>query len=155
MSDTGLQYALDVALIGCSKSKNLLDGTPEELYAGRLLHLHLAYARRVLQLPDECIFILSARHGLVALDQKIAHYDLALSSLSITKRQSWGRQVVSRLLEVAPGVCRVWMMAGNVYSTAVSDSMRYWDIERLSPHPAGLGIGQQLAWYKQALAGVG
>jgi len=149
--DVCSRCAVPVALIACSKSKNHLPlgGKPEELYSGKLLHRQLTHARRVLQLPDAHIFILSAKYGLVALCQQVAPYELALASLPAKERDMWGFRVVNELVHTVPGVVQVYLMAGEVYRTAVIPYLDEWDVEYIVPHPAEMGIGKQMAWYKQ------
>jgi len=47
----------------------------------------------------------------------------------------------------------VCLMAGRMYREAVMLELDNWGIDVHVPHPKGLGIGQQLAWYAQELRG--
>jgi hypothetical protein len=145
------QCATLVALIACSKGKRAQAGRPEAVYTGRLLQAQLAYARKALALPEERIFILSARYGLLPLAQVIEPYDLTLAQLTASERHEWGGRVVSALLDRVPGAYGAFVMAGKLYRTAVGEHLTYADIQMVVPHPAHYGIGQQLAWYKGAI----
>lgn len=149
--DLCTQCATSVALIACSKGKQTQAGRPEVLYTGRLLQAQLAYARRVMAFPDERIFILSAKYGLLPLSEEIEPYDLTLAQLSVSERNLWAFQVVNDLLDRVPGVYGAFVMAGKLYRTAVGEHLAFADIHQVVPHPTHYGIGQQLAWYKGAL----
>jgi hypothetical protein len=145
-----------VALIACSSRKKnaLLPDVPEEIYQGSLFRVQLSYARRVLKLPDAQIFILSGKHGLVAMNQLIRPYELALASLHVKDRHAWGEQVVNDLFEAVPGLTAAYLLAGAVYRTAVSPHLEWDGIDYTVPHPNGYGIGQQLAWYRAQVEAV-
>lgn len=151
VDDLCSQCATSVALIACSKGKRAQAGRPEAVYTGSLLQAQLAYARRVMSFPDERIFILSAKYGLLPLAQEIEPYDLTLAQLTADERHEWGFRVVSALLDRVPGVYGAFVMAGKLYRTAVGEHLNYADIHQVVPHPKHYGIGQQLAWYKGAL----
>lgn len=65
----------------------------EELYDSPLFKLSLEYAKK--QNPD-AIYILSAKHYLVKLDEKIDYYDQTMPTRKKEKTQ-WGTKVLQKL----------------------------------------------------------
>lgn len=66
-----------IALISCVSQKLSQHAKPKELYVSTLFKLNLKYAEKLE--PDE-IFILSAKHGLLSLDQQIEPYEQTLNN---------------------------------------------------------------------------
>ena len=57
-----------LVLISCASKERATRAKSAELYISTLFELNLQYARK---LKPDAIFILSAKHGLLALDDKI------------------------------------------------------------------------------------
>jgi hypothetical protein len=131
-----------VALIGCGKDKLAHAAPARELYCGRLFKLALSYA---LRFTDEA-FILSARHGLVTLDEELAPYDLKLTQLRLKERAVWAEQTANRLDATLPDLpLEIYGLAGRSYLDPLSPhfTQRGWTLyEPLD----GLGVGKRLAW---------
>lgn len=95
-----------VVLIACTSRKRKVKSKAEDLYsASQLFRLSLSYAR---SLKPDNIFILSALHHLVDLDQQIEPYNVTLSNIPPCKRSgvkvlnreektAWGNIVLSML----------------------------------------------------------
>jgi cytoplasmic iron level regulating protein YaaA (DUF328/UPF0246 family) len=89
----------DVLLIACSKKKGPAKSQARDLYRGDLFRKSLAYASC---LTDESrIFILSAKYGLVSLEEEIEPYDLSIKSFSAAEKRIWASKVANRLAEVS------------------------------------------------------
>jgi len=149
---------MKIALIACSKSKaNTAEPIPAvDLYTGNLFKAQLAYARQVLKLPDDRIFILSAGYGLLYSSWPIRTYDVTLGNMTTTEREEWVERVRMRLtvplLVYNPAVV---FMAGKLYR----EDLIHWlkndwaklrnadPPEIIIPHPVDYGYGQQVAWY--------
>lgn len=67
-----------VVFISCVSKKLPRPARAQDLYISPLFKLNLVYAKRLK--PDK-IFILSARHGLLGLNDRIAPYDTTLNQL--------------------------------------------------------------------------
>lgn len=139
-------------LIACSKKKRQGRWPAGELYEGELFKAQLAYARDVLGMADDQIFILSAKYGLVGLAQELEPYDLMLAQLTEQERRQWGAKVIDELGKMAPFVYKVVLLAGKVYRDAISPGLRIAQIAIDTAVPAGLGYGQQVAWFKRQVA---
>lgn len=101
-----------IVLISCVSKKGNKKAKAEDLYKGPLFTNSLAYGKKLK--PDK-IFILSALHHLVYLNQEIEPYDVTLSYVSPDKRKDkpnlkvlsaeearlWGQKVLKQLSEVA------------------------------------------------------
>src|SRR5207237_7414359 len=75
-----------VVLIGCSKKKRAGRHPARALYQGALFKAALAHAQRI----GAGTFVVSARHGLVALDTELDAYEHRLRP---SERESWGYSV--------------------------------------------------------------
>lgn len=151
-----------VALVACCAEKLPHAAPANELYRSTLFRLSQAYAARV---AGE-VYVLSAQHGLVALDQVLEPYDLALSEMDAWERAWWAHEVEAQLADVLgaeldvkldepdpmdpidsewflhdPSL-RVVLLAGKLYRPAGF-------VERYLEEPmAGMGIGQRLSWLR-------
>lgn len=139
-----------VLLVGCGKSKQAQPAAARDLYTGGLFSARRAYADRT----GAPWWVISAKHHLVAQTDTLAPYDLALTELNSMKRTGWGCEVAMQLhdalvrREIDPLLCELEIHAGAAYVAAI----RLWvgGIRILTPLE-GLGVGQQLAWYKARL----
>jgi hypothetical protein len=78
----------------------------------------------------------------------IEPYDMMLGELTPVERDAWAKRVGDSLTARFTPTTILWLHAGAVYRSALT---------RTVPNPtrsplAGLRIGQQLVWYRAALA---
>lgn len=85
-----------VILISCVSKKHKRKSKAKDLYISALFKKNLQYALQ--QKPDQ-IFILSAKYGLVLLDEEIEPYDLTLNTMSAPEIRQWATKVTQRLSE--------------------------------------------------------
>ncbi len=85
-----------IILISCVSKKRLLRSKAQDLYISALFKKNLQYALQ--QNPDQ-IFILSAKYGLVRLDEEIEPYDLTLNTMSVSDIKQWAAKVTQQLSE--------------------------------------------------------
>ena len=83
-----------VVLLSCIKSKQPVTSRAENPYTSTLFRKSLAYAR---SLKPDHIFILSAKHGVLRLEDKIEPYEQTLSTMGVAKRKAWANDVLGRL----------------------------------------------------------
>lgn len=135
-----------IGLVGCSKQKATDSQWAREqcwpaaeFYRGDLFRKALAVARAQC---DE-VFILSAKHGLVALDQELGHYDVSLRTLTPAERAVWGARVAAQLEARFPGAVPLELVcfAGALYADALPVALR--KRSRLLRPLRGLGLGAQ------------
>jgi len=102
-----------IVFISCSSSKLARRAKAENLYTGALFKLSLRYAR---QLRPDCIYILSAKHGLVELDQNLAPYNRTLGNMSEGQIRSWALKVKHQLAHRMDFTnCEAIFLAGENY----------------------------------------
>jgi hypothetical protein len=142
--------AARVILVGCVKLKLDRAAPARELYVSPLWRRRREYAERR---GGEWL-ILSAKHGLVDPERRIAPYDLALSDLSADERRKWGGRVIGQLEDRLGSLTGTTfdIHAGSAYRRAIEPGI----LERGGTVTApleGLGMGEQLAWYGADAAG--
>lgn len=125
-------------LVACCGKKLAGTHAAKDLYQSQLFRKARAWAER----HGDHWFILSAKHGVVAPDDQIDAYDLALNSTSRGYRLEWADRVTTQLRDVAKG--RVAVLAGANYCQVWLEHFQH--VERPLK---GLGIGKQLAWLTQ------
>ena len=83
-----------VVFISCVSKKLSYKARAQDLYISPLFKLNLAYAK---QLKPDKVFILSAKHGLLGLNDKVAPYDTTLNTMHDRERRVWGDKVLKQL----------------------------------------------------------
>lgn len=123
-----------IVIVGCGAAKRPDPAPASSLYTGQ--HYRLAMAAALAIAPRDRVFILSAKYGLVTLDQTISPYDLTIGDPGAVT----GDEVALQAASLGVLGCRVVVLA----------SVRYADIariawgERFVTAPlAGQGIGRQ------------
>ena len=85
-----------IVLISCVSKKREQKSKARELYISALFKKNLRYAVKLV--PDQ-IFILSAKYGLVGLDDEIEPYDLTLNTMSANEIKQWAEGILNQLAE--------------------------------------------------------
>ena len=132
-----------IVLIACGKSKLSHRAPAAQIYIGALFVKSLSYARG---LNPDTIYILSAKHGLLGLDEEVDPYELSLKFMPKPQRHAWANRVREKLAQSADlQRDRFVVLAGNRYC------------EDLLPHLAhverpliGLPQGKQLQFLTRA-----
>jgi hypothetical protein len=97
------------------------------------------------------IYILSAKHGLVELDQQLSPYEESLVGRSDAEIARWAHAVVQQLeRKTNLAADRFFILAGERYRRHLIPHLRHVEIPM-----EGLGIGKQLRFLKQRLANDG
>lgn len=137
-----------IALVSCSAKKLDRAARARELYTSALFRLSVAYVTNVLRIPW---FIVSARHGLVHPDTKIAPYDASVAKMRKRERSAWADRIRQSIRELRcwkvgkpPDRRTLTVLAGGEYAWAVCTMPGYVVHEPMR----GLMIGQRLAWLK-------
>ena len=137
MSETG------ALLLGCVATKCANRARAKDMYCSQLW----LGRRRYAESTGRPWFILSALYGLAEPDQPLDPYNLALTDLAADDRRRWGEGVVAELAaRLTLGGAVFEVHAGNPYRVAIEEPLRRSG-GRMSVPLAGLGLGQQLAWY--------
>jgi hypothetical protein len=128
---------LRVALVGCSKRKATEPRSAADLYQSPLFRKSLAYAQKTC----DRVYILSAKHGLLATDTVVEPYDLALTELSRAERGRWDDRVAEEIRRAIPAGDTLVILAGEAYAgfAAMVPHTIEWPL-------AGLEVGERLEW---------
>lgn len=107
------------------------------MYISPLFKKNLAYAQR---LKPSNIFILSAKYGLVGLDDVIEPYDLTLNKMSSNEVRSWAKRVLDQLERKTDlDDDQFIFLAGDKYRKYLIPHIRHFKVPL-----EGLPIGKQL-----------
>lgn len=131
----------NICLIGCVKMKRKQRCTARDMYISPLFKARLKYA---LSLNKKC-YIISAKYGLLALDDIIDPYDKTLNDMGKAERKAWAVGVI-RKLDAKEGLGKgasVMVLAGDNYREWLA---RYYKVE----YPfANISFGMQLKKLKE------
>jgi hypothetical protein len=131
-----------IVLISCVSRKGPSREKCQDLYLSDLFRKNLRYARSLS--PDK-VFVLSAKYGLVGLDQEIEPYNETLNDKSVALVKEWAAAVREQIAQVADlGNDRFTFLAGIRYRRFLAPFMRHHRVPMI-----GLSIGRQLRFLKE------
>lgn len=129
-----------IVYIGCVKEKLDHRAKAEDLYISDLFKKELAYAR---SLNPDHIYILSAKHYLLDLNDIIAPYDETLNDMSAEERKSWAEKVIDKIKEKHISLDKKSIfLAGSNYTEYL---VEYFS-KAVCPYDKLDGIGYILSW---------
>lgn len=134
-----------IVLISCVSKKLSHRAKAKDLYISTLFKLNLKYANK---LSPDGIYILSAKYGLLNLDQEINPYEQTLNNMCANEVKQWADRVIVQTKKVSViEETDFVLLAGEKYR------------KHLIPHLSGvqiplkgLGIGKQLQKLKELTA---
>jgi hypothetical protein len=132
-----------VVLISCVSRKLGHKARAGELYVSDLFKKNLAYAR---SLAPHATYILSAKHGLLSLDDEIAPYNETLNTMKDAQVRAWAAKVLEQMRGRVGAGDELVFLAGEKYRKYLLPHFRNTSVPM-----QGLGIGRQLAFLKHAL----
>lgn len=137
---------MKIALISCTKLKQTYNCTAEKMYQpSTLFSKALAYVKKQ---NYDATYILSAKHGLLPLDEMIAPYNVTLNNMSAQEVKNWSLRVLKDLYEL--DIMQIDFYAGEKYRKYLIPKIESKGIVCNVPLQ-GLGIGEQLQFYTKAL----
>ena len=126
-----------IVLISCVSKKKPHTAKAEDLYISPLFRLNLQYAK---SLKPDSIFILSAKYGLLELDQEITPYDVTLNDMPSAQVKAWAEKVIEQLRKQADLQHDQFIfLAGERYRKYLTPHLAFYVIPL-----QGLTIGKQL-----------
>lgn len=135
---------MKIVLISCVKKKLPHRAKAKDLYTSTLFRFNLEYAH---SLNPDAIYILSAKYGLVNLDQEIDTYDLTLNKMGESQKQAWAQKVLMELSQKSDLVHDTFIfLAGMNYRKYLIPSMTTYEIPL-----EGYTFGQQLRELKRRI----
>jgi hypothetical protein len=133
-----------IILISCVSKKLDHEAKAKDLYISTLFKYSLAYARK---LNPDYIYILSAKHGLVDLNEYIEPYNETLNEKKVHEVKEWSKKVVNQMNEKHDlDKDKFIFLAGSKYRKYILPYLKNYDIPL-----EGLGIGKQLAFLKNEI----
>lgn len=126
----------DTVLVSCVGKKSDKHCAAKDLYQSEWFKK----ARRWAENNGKRWFILSAEYGLVFPDAILFPYNKTLNEMPIAERRAWGARVSEQIKGIPEG--RLIVLAGEKYREFLKS-----DRHMIEAPLAGLGIGQQLAWF--------
>jgi hypothetical protein len=133
-------------LVSCVGQKLPQIATARDFYASQWFKK----ARGLVEQTGEPWYILSAKHGLVAPLTMIEPYELTLNKMSAHERRAWADRVWAQLQPMLNPNSRIVFLAGRRYREFLVDRIEQRGVPVDVPL-AGLGIGEQLHWFKKAI----
>ena len=133
-----------IVFIGCVKNKKSYGTIACELYDSTFFDKCLQYAK---SLNPSDIYILSAKYGLVQLDEFIEPYDKTLNTMSKAERTYWANMVYKQLTDLGIDFTDeiVWL-CGSKYR---NELIKYFTNSKCPLE--GMGIGCQLSFMTKEL----
>ena len=133
-----------IVLISCVSRKLPFRAKARDLYTSTLFKLSLKYAETM---KPDAIFILSAKHGLLSLNQEIEPYDITLKDMRSSEIKVWANNVLNQI----QGVCSIketdfTFLAGEKYRKYLLPHFKNYSVPL-----KGLRIGEQLQKLKKLI----
>lgn len=115
-----------IVLIACVSKKGPRATRARDLYQSPLFKASLAYAEA---LEPDAIYILSSKHGLLAVDTVIDPYDDYLKTKSAAERRRWAARVLDDLRRVVDlEHDQFTLLAGQTYREFLMPSLRKTEV---------------------------
>lgn len=131
-----------IVLISCVSKKLSSKAKAGNLYTSVLFKLNLKFAK---SFNTEHIYILSAKHGLIDLDDIIAPYDLTLNNMKTNDIKAWSSRVLAQLKDKCDLQKDYFIfLAGEKYRKYLIPHIVSYDIPL-----QGKRIGEQLQYLKK------
>lgn len=135
-----------VIFLSCVKQKRDKPCLAKDMYISDLFKKSLEYAKR---LNPRKIYILSAKYGLLELDEIIYPYNLTLNSMTEKERKIWAYKVIKQCEKKGVDFSeKTIFLCGNNYRKYVIRKF-----SNANAPLANLTIGKQLQLYKNSLNG--
>jgi hypothetical protein len=133
-----------IVLISCVKSKLNVPAKAKDLYISPLFEYFLQYAR---QLKPDAVYILSAKYGLLELEQIVAPYEMTLNKMGEPEKKAWARRVLESLKQKTDLKSDQFIfLAGVNYRKYLIPEILHYEVPL-----EGLGLGKQLQELKKRL----
>jgi hypothetical protein len=134
-----------IVLISCVKSKLNVRAKAKDLYKSPLFRHNLEYAHL---LHPDAIYILSAKYGLLDLDQEIDPYEKTLNTMSEADKKTWSKIVIESLRSKTDLKTDSFIfLAGIKYRKYLIPEIMHYEVPL-----EGLVFGKQLQELKRLIA---
>ncbi len=133
----------DLCFVSCVAKKLARPAAAKDLYTSPWF----VKARRLVEAQGWPWFILSAKYGLVAPEEEVAHYEKTLNDMGVAERRDWARKVLEALEPHLAGVQSVVFLAGQNYREFLAPELRSRGID---VHVPMQGLGTAVALARQS-----
>jgi len=131
-----------IVLISCVSQKLPHRAKAKNLYISTLFKLNLKYANK---LNPDGVYILSAKYGLLNLDQEIDPYEQTLNNMRVNEVKQWANQVIEQIRKISVVEKTEYVfLAGERYRKYLLPHLNNVQIPL-----KGLRIGEQLQRLKE------
>ena len=137
---------MKIAIISCSKTKRAGVHKAQDLYTSLRFNLSWEYANK----HFDCVYILSAKHGLLDPETRIRDYNFSMAEMSAEERRSWSRRVAVTLEEYTSPSDELSFFCGIPYREHVIALLTEKGFSCESPL-RGLPFGRQTQWLQKQL----
>jgi F0F1-type ATP synthase beta subunit len=133
---------MKIVLIACASKKLGEKAKARNIYTSTLFKLNLKYAQSLN--PDK-IFVISAKHGMLDLNEEIEPYNETLNKMKIENRKLWAEKVLEQLKKISDiEKDEIIFLAGKKYREFLIPHIKNYKVPLM-----GLGIGKQLKFLKE------
>jgi hypothetical protein len=129
---------MTISFVACAKRKANKKCIAEKMYISTLYTYSLQYAKE----HSDIVYILSAKHGLLALDKIIDPYNETLNDKSDKEIKEWSKKVFNNLIQLNLENNNFLYLCGNNYKKYLMQWLPGEDPLQ------GLGLGKRLQWLK-------
>ncbi len=133
-----------VTLISCVSKKLDIKSKAKNLYQSPLFKKNLAYAKKI---HSDEIYILSAKYGLLKLNDEIEPYDKTLNKMKTLEKKKWSNEVLQQIEDFETiNSTNFIFLAGENYRKYLIENLPHYEIPM-----KGLQIGKQLQFLTEQL----
>jgi len=134
-----LKNNMIVSFVACCKLKSSTKTIAEKMYVSPLFKLSLKYAKE----NSDVVFILSAKYGLLALDDIIDPYNETLNTKTEKEKKEWSNKIIKSIKKLKLEKNKFLYLCGSNYK-------KYIESELPGKDPMnGLSLGFRLQWLKK------
>lgn len=127
--------------ISCVKKKKPYTTTAENLYDSDFFRSQLSYAKSLNPIK---IYILSAKYGVLELNDIVSPYEKTLKTMKVQECYEWGAKVTRQLIDKNFDFdSKVVFLCGAKYRKPIIHLFTNYETPL-----EGMGIGKQLQWLK-------
>jgi cytoplasmic iron level regulating protein YaaA (DUF328/UPF0246 family) len=139
-----MEKPMKIALISCTKLKRDHECVAKDMYLPSNL---FSKARKYVESKGyNKWFILSAKYGLLDVNEFIKPYNVTLNNMKATEIKEWSVSVFDKLIQYSP--TQIDFYTGEKYRKYLIPLLEQEGVDYNIPLK-GLGIGQQMQYYNQ------
>jgi cytoplasmic iron level regulating protein YaaA (DUF328/UPF0246 family) len=128
-----------ISFVACCKLKSSKKTTAEKMYISPLFKLSLEYAKK----NSDKVFILSAKYGLLALDDIIDPYNETLNTKTENEIKEWSNNILKQIRKLELEDSDFLYLCGSNYKKYIEKKLKGSDPMN------GLSLGYRLQWLKK------